>query len=205
MASEVPRCQQRGCKGLVKPGIVFFGEGLPKVFFDRIPDLSRDCDLLIVCGTSLKVQPFASLIDRVAADCPRLLVNKEVVGEAEYPGAKKGFDFERKAEYGVSDVLFQGDSDTAVWNLAKELGWEVSQLPLLSRSSFLARADLPLVPRIDRAQDDDRQVARGSEGELGTQGGAQERDGQGRRHPRRTIGSSLDLRPVDGHFTFPIP
>ena len=36
------------------------------------------CDLLIVMGTSLVVQPFASLIDKVPAVCPRLLINRQV-------------------------------------------------------------------------------------------------------------------------------
>jgi len=39
------------------------------------------CDLLIVIGTSLRVQPFAGLIDMVKSNCPRLLINKEKVGE----------------------------------------------------------------------------------------------------------------------------
>ncbi len=37
------------------------------------------CDLLVVMGTSLVVQPFASLVDRVPPDCPRLLINREKV------------------------------------------------------------------------------------------------------------------------------
>ena len=62
--------------GLVKPDIVFFGEQLPRRFYELagIPvhpgmDCSdsdfASCDLLIVMGTSLVVQPFASLIDQV--------------------------------------------------------------------------------------------------------------------------------------------
>ncbi|KAH8075905.1 NAD+ binding protein [Aureococcus anophagefferens] len=46
--------------GLVKPDIVFFGEGLPRRFFELANrDLPR-CRLLLVIGTSLSVQPFAS-------------------------------------------------------------------------------------------------------------------------------------------------
>jgi NAD-dependent SIR2 family protein deacetylase len=41
-------------------------------------DFAR-CDMLIVMGTSLLVQPFASLIDRVPATCPRLLLNRQPV------------------------------------------------------------------------------------------------------------------------------
>ena len=32
-------------------------------------------------GTSLTVQPFASLVDRVGDDVPRLLINNEPVGK----------------------------------------------------------------------------------------------------------------------------
>ena len=38
------------------------------------------CDLLVVLGTSLQVQPFASLISRVGKDVPRLLINNQKVG-----------------------------------------------------------------------------------------------------------------------------
>ncbi|WIA31439.1 hypothetical protein OEZ86_002336 [Tetradesmus obliquus] len=70
---EVATCDS--CGGLVKPDIVFFGEPLPARFHRRrLADLAQ-ADLLIVMGTSLVVQPFASMIDAVPADCPRLLIN----------------------------------------------------------------------------------------------------------------------------------
>ena len=46
--------------------------------------LPQDCaesELLIVMGTSLAVQPFAGLAGRVGNNCPRLLINREKVGE----------------------------------------------------------------------------------------------------------------------------
>ena len=56
LADDVRFCEQ------VKPDIVFFGEGLPQRFFS-LADVDFDsCDLLIVMGSSLVVQPFASLI-----------------------------------------------------------------------------------------------------------------------------------------------
>ena len=62
-------CTHSGCRGLVKPGIVFFGENLPERFWERMDDF-KDADLLIVMGTSLVVQPFASLIGaRSAGRC----------------------------------------------------------------------------------------------------------------------------------------
>jgi NAD-dependent SIR2 family protein deacetylase len=72
MSDAVPRCvaippsTSGGCGGLVKPDIVFFGEGLPERFHELAVDDFPECDCLIVMGTSLMVQPFAGLIDRVS-------------------------------------------------------------------------------------------------------------------------------------------
>ncbi|KDE08321.1 hypothetical protein MVLG_01362 [Microbotryum lychnidis-dioicae p1A1 Lamole] len=132
---EVVYCSLKSCQGdkkaLVKPNIVFFGEGLPKQFFDRIGDFTS-CDLLIVLGTSLSVQPFASLINRVPSQTPRVLINLECVGElsphsSQFLGSRPdGFDFEdvlgRKG--GVKDVRWLGESDEGVLGLVTELGWQ---------------------------------------------------------------------------------
>ena len=37
-------------------------------------------DLLIVMGTSLEVEPFASIVDAAKPETPRLLINREAVG-----------------------------------------------------------------------------------------------------------------------------
>ena len=101
---DVPRCE--ACGSLVKPDIVFFGEALPKRFFERLGDF-RHADLLLVIGTSLQVQPFASLPSKVGLDCPRLLINLEAVGRFERP----------------LDVVHLGVSDEAVVQLALSCGW----------------------------------------------------------------------------------
>lgn len=100
------------------------------------------CDLLITIGTSLKVQPFASLIDRVSEDCPRLLINLESVGEMdEYDSEdssggmfgsyrEEGFDFEGATRGGkefARDVRWLGPADEGIQELAKLLNWEVSR------------------------------------------------------------------------------
>ena len=79
MAGRITRCPK--CNGLVKPRIVFFGESLPYEFHSGIHRDFPRCDLLICMGTSLTVQPFASLIDRVGESVPRLLINNEPVGK----------------------------------------------------------------------------------------------------------------------------
>lgn len=62
-ADRIPKCTK--CKsGIVKPDIVFFGENLPDKFYKCTETDFAKCDLLIIMGSSLVVQPFASLIDR---------------------------------------------------------------------------------------------------------------------------------------------
>ncbi|KAJ3206940.1 NAD-dependent protein deacetylase sirtuin-2 [Dinochytrium kinnereticum] len=116
-SGEIPICEN--CKGLVKPDITFFGESLPSRFWTLHPSDLRQADALIVIGTSLKVHPFASLISRVSAKTPRLLINREVVGV----GGSKGFDFTgEEAEY-RRDAVFLGDCDEGCRKLAELLGF----------------------------------------------------------------------------------
>ena len=63
----VPTCEK--CNGVVKPDIVFFGENLPSRFFSCVEKDFPKCDMLIILGSSLAVQPFASLIDRYSLFC----------------------------------------------------------------------------------------------------------------------------------------
>ena len=47
--------------GILKPDIVFFGEGLPDHYHKSIGEDKDKCDLLIVIGSSLKVKPVANI------------------------------------------------------------------------------------------------------------------------------------------------
>jgi NAD+-dependent protein deacetylase SIR2 len=104
---EVPRCVDEKCGGLVKPDIVFFGEQLPEQFHNNrhVPSYG---DLALIMGTSLTVQPFASLPEMVRDETPRILFNLERVGSL---GSRP------------DDVLVLGDCDSGVRKLADELGW----------------------------------------------------------------------------------
>ncbi len=55
----VPRCEI--CGGTVKPDITFFGEMLPDGALERAGDLAAAADLMLVLGSSLLVQPAASI------------------------------------------------------------------------------------------------------------------------------------------------
>ena len=71
----VPRCDKADCGGVIKPGIVFYGEPLPEAFHHMSSSDMSACDLLIVMGTSLNVAPFSSLLHRIPETTPRLLVS----------------------------------------------------------------------------------------------------------------------------------
>ncbi|KAF9955969.1 NAD-dependent protein deacetylase sirtuin-2 [Mortierella alpina] len=119
LKGDIPHCQS--CGGLVKPTITFFGEMLP----DRFGDLSQEdfdkCDLLLVLGTSLQVEPFNRLITKVPPSCPRLLINRDKAGEDMH----SGFDFDDKWKYTIKrDAVFLGNCDDGVRKLAKLCGWE---------------------------------------------------------------------------------
>jgi NAD-dependent histone deacetylase SIR2 len=95
------------CGGLVKPDITFFGEALPAEFHQSL-DLLEQADLAIVMGSSLSVYPFAALPQRIEHDVPRALLNMEKVGEI---GSRR------------DDVVWLGECDDAVRELAEQLGW----------------------------------------------------------------------------------
>ncbi|KAF9916247.1 NAD-dependent protein deacetylase sirtuin-2 [Lobosporangium transversale] len=119
MEGEIPYCKR--CSGLVKPSITFFGENLPLRFSTMAETDFDKCDLLIVLGTSLKVEPFNKLIAKVSPKCPRLLINREKAGQELH----SGFDFEDKWKYTVQrDAVFLGNCDDGVQELAALCGWK---------------------------------------------------------------------------------
>ncbi|XP_073430096.1 NAD-dependent protein deacetylase sirtuin-3, mitochondrial isoform X3 [Dendrobates tinctorius] len=108
MKSEDPRCS--ACGGLIKPDIVFFGEQLPARFFLHLTDFPR-ADLLFVMGTSLEVEPFASLVYTVRSSTPRVLINRDPVGP-----------FLDNSD-GLS-VVELGEVTSGVKRLVQLLGWD---------------------------------------------------------------------------------
>lgn len=108
MKGTVPRCSV--CKGVVKPDIVFFGEELPQQFFTYLTDFPI-ADLLIIMGTSLEVEPFASLAGAVRSSVSRLLINRDLVGPFAWGSPRH------------NDVAEVGDVVSGVKKLVELLGW----------------------------------------------------------------------------------
>ena len=119
------KCEACGRPGL-KPATVLYGSDLPQSFADgldedfaetrRIGPVSgteeEEGSLLIVSGTSLTVSPANSVVPRSGATHPKLVVNREAVGD------EFGLDFGNGR-----DVFAEGDADDGFIALAAELGW----------------------------------------------------------------------------------
>jgi NAD-dependent histone deacetylase SIR2 len=104
---SVPQCARPNCGGFVKPDVVFFGEPLPSRFFKKTAVIA-EADLVIVMGTSLMVEPFASLPEFVPEGVPRVLINLEMVGRL---GCR------------MDDFAIMSECDAGVRRLADCLGW----------------------------------------------------------------------------------
>ncbi len=57
--TRVPLCE---CGGMMRPGVVWFGEALPAEVLNRAVGLASGADFVLVVGTSGVVQPAASLV-----------------------------------------------------------------------------------------------------------------------------------------------
>lgn len=88
-----PHCP--GCAGVLKTDVVEFGEPIPSDVAMLSEDEARHCDLMLICGTSAVVYPFASL--------PALARERAGVTIIEVNAQPTPLTFG-----GVSDYLIQG-------------------------------------------------------------------------------------------------
>ena len=102
---EIYYCPE--CKGPCKPNVVFYGESLPQRFFEKLQEC-KDVDLIIIMGTSLKVQPFASIPYLTNPKADILVINMEKVG---------GYDFHRLYS---NSLIIEGKTDESVIKLLND-------------------------------------------------------------------------------------
>ncbi|KAI4901632.1 hypothetical protein NFI96_012803 [Prochilodus magdalenae] len=137
MSDTVPTCSF--CSATVKPNVVFFGEDLPEKYFLHAQDFPR-ADLLMIMGTSLQIEPFASLVNTVKSNVLRLLLNRHAVGPFERKPLRRG------------DYMELGDLVNSVRRLADILGWHTEIQDLMNSNengvwcfvSFTLKHTLPM-------------------------------------------------------------
>jgi NAD-dependent deacetylase sirtuin 5 len=109
--AHLPRCPE--CKrGLLRPGVVWFGEALPGSVIDDVDAFvsdERGIDLIMVIGTSAKVYPAASYIDLARAKGAKVAIINMDRNDVPARGLRKG------------DWFFQGDAAQIVPELLKSV------------------------------------------------------------------------------------
>lgn len=103
-----PKCH----KGLLRPGVVWFGEALPRHVLDTVDDFidsSSSIDLILVIGTSSKVYPAAGYVDLARDKGARVAVVNTDPSDAPGSGLSKG------------DWFFQGDAAEIVPEILKSV------------------------------------------------------------------------------------
>jgi NAD-dependent deacetylase len=69
---DIPRCSQ--CGGILKPDVVLFGEQLPAQIWQQARTLSRECDVMLVLGSSLTVAPVSDLPESALQSGAKLII-----------------------------------------------------------------------------------------------------------------------------------
>merc|ERR1712226_1729639 len=92
--------------GIMKPDIVFFGEGLGDEFHKSVAIDKNEVDLLIMIGSSLKVRPVALIPSSIAPEIPQILINREPLSHL------------------TPDVELLGDCDGIINQICSMLGEE---------------------------------------------------------------------------------
>ncbi|GFQ84678.1 NAD-dependent protein deacetylase sirtuin-1 [Trichonephila clavata] len=120
-----------GERGIMKPDIVFFGEGLSDEFHECLNEDKQVCDLLIVIGSSLKVRPVAMIPNAISSNVPQILINREPLKHLTF------------------DIELLGDCDVIIGELCRRLKSEwaldddIPSVPLKELNVFQSRENFP--------------------------------------------------------------
>lgn len=85
----IPRCT---CKGIIKPDVVLYEEGLDASNISRAIQAIRNADAMIICGTSLTVYPAAGMV-RYFNGQNLVIINKSAT------------DYDRSADLCIQDSI----------------------------------------------------------------------------------------------------
>ncbi|KAL2002929.1 hypothetical protein VTN02DRAFT_5526 [Thermoascus thermophilus] len=114
---DLPHCPK--CKeGLLRPGVVWFGEALPSQTLDAVEKWINSApriDLMLVVGTSARVWPAAGYVDEARAKGARIAVIN--MDPNDVPGGHNGLE--------PGDWLFQGDAGVIVPEILKSVIGEI--------------------------------------------------------------------------------
>ncbi|OAP60753.1 hypothetical protein AYL99_05755 [Fonsecaea erecta] len=95
-------------KGLLKPDMTFFGEDIADSYAPRLRIDKTKVDLLVIVGTSLKVEPVNEMLLNIPATVPQIWISKD---RCQREGVKV-------------DIELLGECDLILEEIARRAGWE---------------------------------------------------------------------------------
>jgi len=96
----LPTCH--ACGGLLKPDVILFEEQLPREVWRKAEEEVRKCDLMIVIGSSLEVNPVAQLPYKVVSQGGKLVIINE---QTTYMNARADLVFSSDAAKVLPEIL----------------------------------------------------------------------------------------------------
>jgi NAD-dependent deacetylase len=115
-----PRCR---CGAILKDDVVHFKEPIPSDVMKESEKEALRCDLMLICGTSAVVYPFANLPRIARYHSRRFMAGLDVVGyRANVKIIEVNADPTPLTHEGVSDYLIQGKTGEILPRIVEELG-----------------------------------------------------------------------------------
>ncbi len=114
-----PRCK---CGSLLKDDVVHFTEPIPTDVMQESEQEALKCDLMLICGTSAVVYPFANLPRMARYRTSRLIAGLEIVGyRSKVKIIEVNADPTPLTQEGVSDYLIQGKTGEILPRIVEEV------------------------------------------------------------------------------------
>jgi NAD-dependent deacetylase len=114
-----PRCK---CGAVLKDDVVHFKEPIPSDIMEESEKEALGCDLMLICGTSAVVYPFANLPRMARYHASRLVLGLNVIGrKTSVKMIEVNADPTPLTDEGVSDYLIQGKTGEVLPRIVEEI------------------------------------------------------------------------------------
>ncbi len=114
-----PRCK---CGAVLKDDVVHFKEPIPSDVMEESEREALGCDLMLICGTSAVVYPFANLPRMARYRARRLIADLDVVGRtSKVKIIEVNADPTPLTEEGISDYLIRGKLGEILPRIVEEM------------------------------------------------------------------------------------
>jgi NAD-dependent deacetylase len=114
-----PHCQ---CGAVLKDDVVHFKEPIPLDVMEESEKEALRCDLMLICGTSAVVYPFANLPRMARYHANRLILGLDIIGhKTNVKIIEVNADLTPLTDEGVSDYLIQGKTGEVLPRIVEEV------------------------------------------------------------------------------------